>query len=103
MACLKVQGPLGIRILPEGPDGNIRGKSRDEVIIGPVWDCGPRRLGDGMDMESVFTKDGFMVGNLIRKTTKALRLNHCFKCTGRQRHYNQKGLEIQQTVKEFFK
>lgn len=101
MACLKVKGPAGIRLLPESADGNVHGMQKGEVIVEAVWDCGPQMLGDNaLDLESVITSDGFMVGNAIKKVTRALGFNHCMACTGRQIRYNEKGLEIQQAIKK---
>ena len=101
MACLKVKGPNGERLIPESPDGNIHGMMQGEVIIGPVWDCGPQMLGDApLDLQSVFTSEGFMLGNAIKKVTRAIGIKQCLACKGRQRNYNEKGIAIQQALKK---
>ena len=101
MACLKVTGPYGERILPESPDGNVHGLLKGEQIVEAVWDCGPQMLQDAaMDLEHVFTPAGFMLGNAIKKVTHALGINQCMACRGRQRRYNEKGIEIQQALKK---
>ena len=62
MACLKVTGPNGERLLPESADGNVHGMQKGEVIVGVTWDCGPQMLGDAsLDLEHVITPEGFMV------------------------------------------
>ena len=104
MACLKVTGPYGARLLPESADGNVHGMRKGEVIVEPVWDCGPQMLGDStMDLEHVFTSEGFMLGNAIKKVTHAVGITQCMSCRGRQQRYNEKGIEIQQALKKVFK
>ena len=93
MACLRVKSARGVRLIPEGPDGNVRGRMADEVIMGVVWDCGPHPI-----TEKVFTQDGLMVGNLIKKVTTALGIKQCFKCKRRQQRWNAKGLAIQKKL-----
>ena len=102
MACLKVTGANGERLLPESADGNVHGMQKGEVIVEAVWDCGPQMIGDSTntDLEHVITAEGFMVGNAIKKVTRALGINHCMSCRGRQIRYNEKGLEIQQAIKK---
>lgn len=101
MACLKVTGPYGERILPESADGNVHGVMLGEQIIGAVWDCGPQMLGDAAnDYEHIFTSEGFMLGNAIKKVTHAIGIKQCLACKGRQRRYNEKGIAIQQAIKK---
>jgi len=103
MACLRVRGPLGERLLAEGSDGNVRGMWPGESIIGVVMDCGPYTVNDAaLDLDHVVTQDGFMVGNVIKKVTKALGMKQCMACQGRQIRYNQRGLELQQKIKDLF-
>ena len=101
MACLKVKGPHGERFLPESTDGNVHGMKPGEVIVAAIWDCGPLQLGDtAMDFEHVFTSEGFMVGNAIKKVTHALGVKQCMACKGRQRAYNERGINIQRALKK---
>ena len=101
MACLKVTGPYGERLLPESPDGNVHGMKKGEVIVAAVWDCGPQMLQDAvMDLEHVFTPAGFMLGNAIKKVTCAVGITQCMACKGRQRSYNETGIAIQQALKK---
>ena len=100
MACLKVQGPNYIRLIAEGDDGNVRGMRLGEVIIGSVMECGPQSV--SYDLDSLITQDGLMVGNIIKAVTNKLGIKQCLACKGRQWHYNQKGLEIQNRIKDIF-
>lgn len=100
MACLKVQGPNYIRLIAEGPDGNVRGMRPNEVILGSVMGCGPNSV--SYDLDSLITPDGLMIGNIIKKVTSAVGIKQCLRCKGRQQRYNQKGIELQQRVKDLF-
>lgn len=100
MACLKVQGPNYQRLIPEDHDGNVRGVMPHETVIGAEMNCGPHDI--DYDYESVITPAGFMIGNAIKKVTNAVGIKQCMSCKGRQRKYNDVGIEVQQKVKEFF-
>ena len=92
MACLRVRSARGVRLIPEGSDGNVRGRLPDEVIMGVVWDCGPRAG------ENVLTPEGLMVGNLVKKVATALGIKQCFRCKRRQQRWNAAGLKLQQKL-----
>jgi hypothetical protein len=94
MACLKVLRGDKYLIMAEGPDGLVRGTIKGDIIKEVLWDCGPNPIS-----EKVFAPEGLMVGNLVKKVTKALRIKQCFRCRGRQRRWNKKGLEVQQKIK----
>jgi hypothetical protein len=96
MACLKVISARGIRVLAEGRDGNIRGKLPDERILGVDFRCNAQSQDD---LTSLITEDGIMVGNVIKAVTTALGIKQCLACKGRQRAYNQRGLDLQRKVK----
>lgn len=100
MACLKVQGPNYIRVIPEGLDGNVRGVLPTERIIGAVMQCGPDDA--AYDLESWLTSEGLMVGNIIKSVATAIGIKQCLACKGRQKRYNRKGLEIQKVIKDLF-
>jgi len=58
---------------------------------------------DGSDnFNDIITDQGILVGNVIKKVTSALGIKQCLKCKGRQRRYNEKGLELQQKVRAWF-
>ena len=102
MACLKVTGPYGPRLIAESPDGNVHGVRPGETIVGSEMACGPQAIGIQYDFDSLITPEGLMIGNVIKKVTTALGISHCLACHQRQQRYNQKGLEIQQHIKDLF-
>lgn len=63
-----------------------------EYVVGSVGD----------DLTSLVTSDGIMLGNIVKKVTSALGIKQCLKCKGRQRQWNDKGLEIQEKLKGMF-
>lgn len=99
MACLKVMSLRGMRVLPEGPDGNVRGMLPDERIVGVDMDCAQLPADN---LSDIFTSEGLMIGNLIKKVTNTLGIKQCMSCKGRQYRYNQKGLELQRKIKDLF-
>ena len=100
MACLRVRSERGIRLIPESPDGNVHGMLPDEVIAGVVMECGPTLIIDNLD--ALVTPEGLMVGNIIKRVTSAVGIKQCLACKGRQRDLNQRGLAIQQKIKDLF-
>ena len=96
MACLKVISARGMRIIPESVDGNVRGMLPDEKIVGVDMLCAPVAIDNFTD---IFTSEGVMVGNLIKRATNALGIKQCLSCKGRQQRYNTRGLAIQKRVK----
>lgn len=97
MACLKVIGRDGIiRVVPEDKDLNVRTLPGD-TILGVEMTCGPVLPSD--DLKSLVTEDGLMVGNIIKAVTTKLGIKQCLACKGRQRRYNERGLEIQKKVR----
>ena len=54
----------------------------------------------GYNLTNFITKDGILFGNVIKKVTTAFGIKHCLKCKGRQLRYNEKGLELQQKLRE---
>lgn len=104
MACLRVKGPNYIRVIPESPDGNVRGMLPTEEIIGTTMLCGPydATYSAAYDLDSLITPEGVMVGNIIKKVTNVVGLKQCLACTGRQVRYNAKGLAIQKKIRNIF-
>lgn len=100
MPCLKVQGPNYIRVIPEGPDGNVRGMLPTERIVGVEPLCGP--YDPTLDFESLIGPEGVMIGNVIKKVTNAVGIKQCLSCRQRQHRYNQRGLKIQRAIKDLF-
>jgi hypothetical protein len=94
MACLKVLRGDKYLILAEGDDKLVRGTKKGDIIKEVLWNCGPNPISD-----DVFTPQGLMVGNLVKKVTAAVGIKQCFRCRGRQRRWNKRGLEVQQKVK----
>lgn len=73
----------------------------EEIVPGLIdWTCNGHYL---QDYTNVFTKEGFMVGNAIKKVTNAIGMKQCLACKGRQRHYNEVGIRLQEKVKEVIK
>jgi hypothetical protein len=69
----------------------------EEIVPGLIdWTCAGHYL---QDYKHVFTKEGFMLGNAIKKVTSALGIRQCMACKGRQRDYNEKGIAIQRKLK----
>jgi hypothetical protein len=94
MACLKVLRGDKYLILSEGADGLVRGTIKGDVIKEVLWNCGPNPIAD-----DIFSSQGLMVGNLVKKVTAAVGIKQCFRCRGRQRRWNKKGLAVQQKIK----
>ena len=94
MACLKVLRGDKILILAEGADKLVRGTQKGDVIKEVLWNCGPNPIAD-----DIFSSQGLMVGNLVKKVTAAVGIKQCFRCRGRQRRWNKKGLAIQRQIK----
>lgn len=97
MACIIVKYPNGS--FRRFGDGVARKFVVGEEIIGIDNHCDPS---PSDDLNSLFTEDGFMVGNAIKKVTTALGIKQCLTCKGRQRAYNAKGVEIQNKIKALF-
>lgn len=97
MACIIVKYPNGS--FRRFADGVARKFIPGEEIIGVDNNCDVKACDD---LNSIFTDDGFMLGNAIKKVTSALGIKQCLSCRGRQRAYNDKGLEIQQKIKGLF-
>ena len=95
MACLKVMSVRGLRVIPEAPDGNCYGKLLDEVIVGVDFNCAGNPVDD---LNSIFTDEGLMIGNLVKKVTTAIGIKQCLSCRGRQQRLNLKGLELQRKL-----
>ena len=93
MACLFIKGPHTFRIITSDTNGGFR-YSLTEGEVAVVRPCKFSRDEDS-DLDSIWSSDGLMVGNLIKKVTTALHFKHCLKCTGRQIRLNQRGLELQ--------
>lgn len=96
MACIILKGPLGERRVQENQPYRL---GSDEAIAGVDWNCAAQSL-DNLD--SIFSKDGVLVGNLVKKVASALGFKQCLACKGRQQRWNATGLELQQKVKDIF-
>ena len=72
------------------------------IVEGMIdWHCGAQADFDkAMQLEKIWTSDGLMVGNVIKKVTTFLRIPQCMACRGRQIAYNRRGLEIQAKIKD---
>ena len=95
MACFTLRGPLGDRKI--GENVNYVKQPGEEIVPGLIdWTCNGHYLGD---YEHVFTAEGFMLGNAIKKVTSVLGIKQCMACKGRQRDYNEKGINLQRKLK----
>lgn len=97
MACYLVKYPNGL-ILKFAENQN-RNFVPGEEIIGVDWSCNAQSADN---LNDLFTADGFMVGNAIKKVTHALGMKQCMGCRGRQQSFNTKGLAIQKAIKDLF-
>ena len=93
MACLFIKGVNTFRIITQDTNGGFR-YSLQEGEVAVVRPCKFSRDEAG-DLDSIWSSDGLMIGNLVKKVTAALHLKHCLRCTGRQIRLNQRGLELQ--------
>lgn len=95
MACIKWQKPDGREywVLENVQHVPTPGSINTGVVD---WACNERSTDN---LRDVFTEDGFMLGNAVKKVTTALGIKQCLACAGRQRRFNQWGIEIQQKVK----
>lgn len=96
MACIILKGPLGERRVQENQPYRL---GSDEAIAGVDWNCAAQSL-DNLD--SVFSEDGVLVGNFVKKVATALGFKQCLACKGRQQSWNQIGLKLQQKIKDIF-
>lgn len=96
MACIILKGPLGERRVQENQPYRL---GTDEAIAGVDWAC--NKLSSD-DLESIFTKDGFLFGNLVKKVASAMGFKQCLACKGRQQSWNLAGLELQKKVGALF-
>lgn len=100
MACLKVLSANGVmRVLAEGPDGNVRGMRPGERIIGVDYACDEKPVDN---LTAIFTSEGLMLGNLIKAVTDAVGIKQCGGCKGRQRGLNSAGLRLQDKIRSIF-
>lgn len=60
-------------------------------------------FGAADNFKDIIVKEGLLIGNVIKKVTSALGIKQCMKCQKRQLRYNEKGLEIQEKIKGFFR
>ena len=92
MACLGITNGTVIRIIPENTP-----YSAEWRFTGKIYrECSPESLDNVRD---IFTSEGLMVGNLIKKVTSAIGIKQCLACKGRQQAYNQRGLAIQHKIR----
>lgn len=96
MACIVLKGPLGTRKVAENQPYRL---GTDEAIFGVDWAC---NMQSADDLESLFTKDGFLFGNIMKKVATAMGFKQCLACRGRQQSWNRAGLELQQKIKDIF-
>ena len=93
MACLFIKGPRSLRVITQDTNGGFR-YSLQPGEVAVVRPC-KFSQDEAQDLESIWTSDGIMIGNIIKKVTTALGIKQCLACKGRQRALNRKGLEIQ--------
>jgi len=100
MACFLLRSSAGDRWMPEGVEYVFL--EGEYIVPGQIdWKCGSQEDFDrAMDLTRLWTEEGFMVGNAIKKVTTFFRIPHCMACRGRQIAYNHKGLELQQKLKD---
>ena len=96
MACLEIQHSSGTisavaENTPYGPEWKFTGRI--------LRDCNPTALDD---LHSWWTSEGIMVGNVVKSVTNAVGIKQCLSCKGRQQRLNEKGLELQQKLKDLF-
>lgn len=100
MACIIVKYPDGTEMRYR--ENQNRRFVPGEEIIGIDYGCNPEAYTTQADLTSIFTSDGLMLGNAIKKVASALGFKQCLACAGRQRSYNARGLELQRKLKELF-
>ena len=93
MACLFIKGANTFRIITQDNNGGFR-YSLTEGEVAVVRPCKFSKDEAG-DLDSIWSSDGLMIGNLIKKVTTVLHIKHCLRCTGRQVQLNKRGLELQ--------
>lgn len=54
------------------------------------------------NFKDLITPEGVMIGNVVKRITSALGIKQCMKCRRRQERFNDRGLAIQQKIKDFF-
>ena len=101
MACFKINGPRGSRLQPEQENYSLA--PGEYIVEGYVdWSCGKQIPGDPayVDRGDVMVADGnVMLGNVVKKITTALHIPHCFRCSQRQRRWNEAGIRVQEKLK----
>jgi len=97
MACYLVKYPNG-QVLKFAENQNRR-FIPGEQIVGIDWSC---NASSSDNLTDLFTEDGFMLGNAVKKVASALGFKQCMGCRGRQQAYNNKGLALQQKIKDLF-
>lgn len=93
MPCLFIKGPQSLRVITQDENGGFRYSLQpDEIAV-----VRPCKFSDGeaSDLESIWSSDGLMIGNIVKKVTSAIGIKQCLQCKGRQRAWNAKGLELQ--------
>lgn len=93
MACLFIKGPNSFRIITSDNNGGFR-YSLNEGEVAVIRPCN-FSPDEPHDFDSVWTSEGVMIGNLVKKVTNALGIKQCLACRGRQMALNRKGLELQ--------
>jgi len=97
MACYIVTYPDGTQI--KWGENQPRRMVPGEQITGIDWKCNADAQDD---LQSLVSSEGLLVGNVIKKVTNALGIKQCLACKGRQRRYNEIGLNVQRKFKELF-
>lgn len=93
MPCLFIKGAHSLRVITQDENGGFRYSLRE----GEVAVVRPCKFSDGeaADLDSIWSSDGLMIGNLVKKVTTAIGIKQCLQCKGRQQSWNSKGLELQ--------
>lgn len=99
MACFKTTKG---RLIEEGVQwAALPGET---IIPGLIdWHCGKVLQGDSLRSGAIFTPEGIMIGNLVKKVATKLGFKHCMSCQGRQRRLNDRGLKLQRKVKRLLR
>ena len=93
-----LKGPLGERWIKEGE--NFRFLPGEMVVEDEKGNSIIR--GGSFNLQDSFTRDGLLIGNVIKNITSALGIKTCLKCKQRQLRYNQRGLKLQAKIKRLF-
>ena len=82
MACIKLCGPLGERIIAENENYRL---FKGEAICATLWDC---NRSSSSDVNTELAKQGLKIGDAIAWATKKIGIKQCAPCKARQEILN---------------